>query len=89
MVPKRLIAIPESQDMPLATHDRIRVRSSMYDPKDTIWDMTCPTPIHSTVAPAYYIDMSATASYAVTFLMRLELVLEHSGIWNINVPVNK
>ena len=87
-VPKRLIAIPESQDTPLATHNRIRMRSSMYDPKDAIWDMTCPTPIHSTVAPAYYIDMYAAASCAVTFLMRLELVLEHSGIWNIEIKKN-
>src|SRR5260221_504308 len=88
-VPKCLIMIPRSQDAPQATHDQICMRSSMYDPKDTIWDMTCPTPIHSTVAPVYYVDMSATASYAITFLMRLELVLEHSGIWNVNVPVNK
>ncbi len=48
----------------------------MYDPKDMIWDMTCPTPIHSTVAPAYDIDTSATASYTITFLMR-------SLCWNI------
>ena len=48
----------------------------MYDLKDTIWDMTCPTPIHSTVAPAYDVDTSATASYTITFLMR-------SLCWNI------